>query len=184
MVYGQSVSFYDQLNEQMAMVDLTDQERDVMEYLIGSLDDDGLLRKELHSIADELAIYHGIDMTEEQIEQVLLKLQDFDPAGIGARSLQECLLLQIKRREPSRLKDLMQQTVENYFDLFTKKHWDKLQQALQLTDLQSDTLIRELRKLNPKPGLRGQSLHDKYRRQSALPHPRTQHPADNTRLYH
>lgn len=152
VVYGQTESFYDQLNEQMGMADLTDQQRSVMEYLIGSLDDDGLLRKPLHSIADELAIYHNIDMTEEDIEQVLRKLQEFDPAGIGARSLQECLQLQIERRDPSRLKELMLETVENYFDLFTKKHWEKLQQTLQLTDLQAEMLIKELRKLNPKPG--------------------------------
>jgi RNA polymerase sigma-54 factor len=136
----------------MGMADLTEQQRGVMEYLIGSLDDDGLLRKPLHSIADELAIYHNIDVTEEDIEQVLHKLQEFDPAGIGARSLQECLQLQIERRDPSRLKELMLETVENYFDLFTKKHWEKLQQTLQLTDLQAEMLIKELRKLNPKPG--------------------------------
>jgi len=152
MVYGQAQSFYDQLTEQMNMTELTDGERGVMEYLIGSLDDDGLLRKPLHSISDELAIYHNTDVTEEQIEQVLLKLQDFDPAGIGARSLQECLLLQIRRREPSKLRELMLRTVDEYFDLFTKKHWERLQQVLQLTDLQAETLIKELRKLNPKPG--------------------------------
>ena len=152
IVYGQSQSFYDQLIEQMNLFDLTEEERNIMEYLIGSLDEDGLLRKPLHSIADELAIYHNIDVSEQEIEQVLLKLQDFDPAGIGARTLQECLLLQIERREPSHLKDLMQRTIEDYFELFTKKHWNRLQQVLKLTDLQNETLIKELRKLNPKPG--------------------------------
>ena len=152
MVYGQSLSFYDQLKEQMGMINLTEQQQSIMEYLIGSLDDDGLLRKPLHAIADELAIYHGVDVNEEQIEQVLTMLQDFDPAGIGARSLQECLLLQVKRREPSRLKELMERVLNKYFELFTKKHWKQLQQALRLTDLQAETLISELRKLNPKPG--------------------------------
>ena len=152
MVYGQSQSFYDQLKEQVGMVDLTEQEQGVMEYLIGSLDDDGLLRKPLHNIVDELAIYHNIDMTEQEVERILHKLQEFDPAGIGARSLQECLLLQIQRREPSRLKELMQQTVVNHFELFTKKHWERLGQQLGLTDLQTEMLIKELRKLNPKPG--------------------------------
>jgi len=152
MVYGQAESFYDQLKAQMGMAELTEQEESVMEYLIGSLDDDGLLRKPLHSIADELAIYHNIDVSEDMIERVLRKLQEFDPAGIGARSLQECLQLQIERRDPSHLKDLMLQTVEEYFELFTKKYWDKLQQQLNLTDLQAELLIRELRKLNPKPG--------------------------------
>lgn len=153
MVYGETASFYDQLKAQMGEADLTEHERDIMEYLIGSLDDDGLLRKDLSSISDELAIYHNINVTTQEIEQVLHKLQDtFDPAGIGARSLQECLLLQIQRREPSRLKELMMQTVEHHFDEFTKKHWDKIQQALQLNDLQAEVLLRELRKLNPKPG--------------------------------
>ena len=152
VVYGQAQSFYDQLAEQMGVATLTDQERDIMEYLIGSLDDDGLLRKPLHTICDELAIYHNTDVDEADIERVLHKLQEFDPAGIGARSLQECLLLQIRRREPSRLRDLMELTVEQYFDLFTKKHWQRLQQVLQLTPLQGETLIAEMRKLNPKPG--------------------------------
>ena len=133
IIYGQTESFYDQIKEQMDMTELTEEEKGVMEYLIGSLDDDGLLRKPLHSICDELAIYHNIDTTEEGALRVLRKLQQFDPAGIGARSLQECLLLQIERREPSKLKDLMQRTVENYFELFTKKHWEKLQQQLQLS---------------------------------------------------
>lgn len=152
MVYGETVSFYDQLKEQMGELEMTEQQRDVMEYLIGSLDDDGLLRKGLDVICEELAIYHNIDVTEQQVEQVLQLLQHFDPAGIGARSLQECLLLQISRREPSRLRDLMQRVVSSHFDEFTKKHWDKIQSALALNDMQAETLFRELRKLNPRPG--------------------------------
>ena len=152
MVYGETVSFYDQLKEQMGELEMTEQQRDVMEYLIGSLDDDGLLRKGLDVICEELAIYHNIDVTEQQVEQVLDLLQHFDPAGIGARSLQECLLLQINRREPSRVRDLMQRVVSSHFDEFTKKHWDKIQSALALNDMQAEALFRELRKLNPRPG--------------------------------
>jgi len=151
-VMAQSESFYDQLLEQMTMALLTERERYIMEYLIGSLDDDGLLRKSLSQLSDELAIYHNLDVSSAEIEHVLLQLQQFDPAGIGARSLQECLLLQIDRREPSRLKELMQKAIEQYFDLFTKKHWKQLRSALRITELQAETLIRELRKLNPKPG--------------------------------
>ena len=152
MVYGNTVAFYDLLKEQMGEIELTPNEADIMEYLIGSLDDDGLLRKDLDSISDELAIYHHIDVTPQDIERVLNKLQDFDPAGIGARSLQECLLLQIRRRDVSRLTDLMETVVLQYFDEFTKKHWEKIQQALALTDIQTEVLMAELRKLNPKPG--------------------------------
>jgi RNA polymerase sigma-54 factor len=110
------------------------------------------LRKGLDAICEELAIYHNLDVTEQQIEQVLELLQHFDPAGIGARSLQECLSLQISRREPSRLRDLMQRVVSSHFDEFTKKHWDKIQSALSLNDMQAEALFRELRKLNPRPG--------------------------------
>ena len=152
MVYGEATSFYDQLKEQLSFCELTERQHDIMEYLIGSLDDDGLLRKSLSHIADELAIYHNIDTTERELTDVLHLLQEFDPAGIGARSLQECLLLQIDRRDDSRLKTLMQRVVNNYFDEFTKKHWDRIQSALQLSDIQAKALFQELRRLNPKPG--------------------------------
>lgn len=152
MVFGTTESFYDQLLEQMRESDLTDRQRDILEYLIGSLDDDGLLRKDLYTISDELAIYHNIDANEKEIESVLHILQDFDPAGIGARSLQECLLLQIARRDDSRVKQLMQTVITRYFDEFTHKNWDRIQTALSLNDQQSEALFGELRKLNPRPG--------------------------------
>jgi RNA polymerase sigma-54 factor len=123
-----------------------------MEYLIGSLEDDGLLRKPLDAISEELAIYHNLDVTVKEIEQTLAMLQTFDPAGIGARSLQECLLLQIDRRPDSRVKTLMARVVNDYFEAFTKKHWDKIQSALALNEEQSEALFHELRKLNPRPG--------------------------------
>ena len=150
--FGQTESFYDYLKQQMGLMPLTDRERSIMEYLIGSLDDDGLLRKQMVAISDELAIYQGIDATVDEIEQMLYRLQTLDPAGIGGRSLQECLLLQIERREESVLKGLMKRVITNYFEAFTKKHWSRIQSALKLTDLQAKTLFGELRKLNPKPG--------------------------------
>ena len=151
-VFGETVSFYDQLKEQMGLLNLTERERDIMEYLIGSLDDDGLLRKQLDAIADELAIYHNIDATPQEIAHVLGELQQLDPAGIGARSLQECLLLQIERRDDSKVKMLMQRVINDYFEAFTKKHWDRIQSVLKLSDVQAKALFRELRRLNPKPG--------------------------------
>ena len=152
MVYGETISFYDQLKEQMGFIRLTEQEHDIMEYLIGSLDDDGLLRKPLSAIVEELAIHYYINVTEQELEQVLKELQRFDPPGIGARSLQECLLLQIERRNDSVMKPLMKRVVTDYFDAFTKGHWDKVKSALKLGDVQADKLFSELRRLNPKPG--------------------------------
>ncbi|CDA67298.1 rNA polymerase sigma-54 factor [Segatella copri CAG:164] len=152
MVYGDTTSFYDKLKEQMDMQPLSKKEKEVMEYLIGSLDDDGLLRKDLDSICDELAIYHNIDVTEKDIEHVLHILQTFDPAGVGGRSLQECLLLQVKRLPRGVLRKTMEEVFTDYFDEFTKKHWDKIKTGLELNDTQVETLQAEIRKLNPKPG--------------------------------
>ena len=152
MVYGDTTSFYDKLKEQMDMQPLSDKEKEVMEYLIGSLDDDGLLRKDLDSICDELAIYHNINVTEKDIEHVLHILQTFDPAGVGGRSLQECLLLQVKRLPRGVLRKTMEEVFTDYFDEFTKKHWDKIKTGLELNDTQVETLQAEIRKLNPKPG--------------------------------
>ena len=152
MVYGQTTSFYDQLKEQMVLLDMTDRQRAIMEYMIGSLDDDGLLRKRLDAISDELAVYRNIDASEEELREVQTLLQGFDPAGIGAASLQECLLLQIDRKDSSWLKDQMKRVVANYFEEFTHKHWDKIQASLSLSDDQAKQVFHELRKLNPRPG--------------------------------
>ena len=152
MIYGQNTSFYDQLKEQMGLLDMTPRQYDIMEYLIGSLDDDGLLRKSLDAISDELAIYHNIDATEEELRGVQELLQGFDPAGIGASSLQECLLLQIGRKDPSWVKEQMEKVVTDFFEEFTRKHWDKIQSSLSLSDAQAEQVFHELRKLNPRPG--------------------------------
>lgn len=151
-VYGDTVSFYDKLKEQMGETELGDRQREVMEYIIGSLDDDGLLRKDTESISDELAIYHNMDVTPEEVDHVLEILQTFDPAGIGARSLRECLALQIARKPDNRMKDLMIRVTRDLFDEFTKKHWNKIQSALGTDDSTTAKLQEELRRLNPKPG--------------------------------
>ncbi len=152
MVYGDSGSFYDSLKEQMEMLPLDEQEKNIMEYLIGSLDSDGLLRKDLDSICDELAIYQGIDVSGEEAERLLKTLQTFDPAGVGGRSLQECLLLQAKRLPKGVLRKSMEEVFTDYFKEFTKKHWKKIQEELELSDTQLTTLQEEIKKLNPKPG--------------------------------
>lgn len=151
MVWGDTTSFYDKLKEQMGELELTEQQQTIMEYLIGSLDSDGLLRKSLDDITDELAIYHSIDVSTTEIEKLLKLLQTFDPAGIGARNLQECLLLQIRRRPKGKVRDLMESVIKDYFEDFTHKRWDRISQALQLTGGQATALRNEIRRLNPKP---------------------------------
>ena len=152
MVYGDTTSFYDKLKEQMGETELSDKDQQIMEYVIGSLDSDGLLRKDSESICDELAIYHGIDCSVEDIDRVIGTLQTFDPAGIGAHTLQECLLLQIRRRPGDALKPLMQKVITDCFDEFTKKHFDKIRAALGVDADTAERVQAELRRLNPKPG--------------------------------
>ena len=150
--FSDNVSFYETLKEQLDMQDLTPEEKQLGEYLIGSLDDDGLLRKSTESLMDELAIYQGIYTSPEQLEHVLSIIQDFDPAGIGARSLQECLLLQIQRKENSPLKQIELDIIGKCCDEFTRKNKDKIIQKLGITEEQYNAATAELTKLNPRPG--------------------------------
>ena len=154
MEYGDTTSFYEQMNEQMNECDLTPHERELMAYLIGSLESDGLLKKKLTTLADELEIYNGITCTSDELEAVLLKLQTFDPPGIGARDLRECLLLQIRRDEKFKtpLKQLEYQVIDKYYEEFTHKRWDKIRQRLKLSEAEAEHLQRELKRLNPRPG--------------------------------
>lgn len=150
--FSDNVSFYETLKEQLDMQNLTPEEKQLGEYLIGSLDDDGLLRKSTESLIDELAIYQGVYTSPEQLEHVLSIIQDFDPAGIGARSLQECLLLQIQRKENSPLKQIELDIIGKCCDEFTKKNKDKIIQKLGITEEQYNAATAELTKLNPRPG--------------------------------
>lgn len=151
-IYGNTESFYDRLTEQMGEHDLTDRQQMIMQYLIGSLDNDGLLRKDLSSVSDEIAIKEYMDVGEEEIEQCLTILQSFDPAGIGAQSLQQCLLIQIFRKQPSRITTLMHRVINECYSDFTRKRWDKIAERLSISDYTAQEVLREIRKLNPRPG--------------------------------
>ncbi len=150
--FSDSVSFYEMLLEQLRMQHLTEEEEVMAEYLIGSLDDDGLLRKGIQTLIDELMLYRGIYTNETEVERILSIIQEFDPAGIGARSLQECLLLQLKRKPDSPLKKIEIEIIEKYCDDFTRKNKEKIVQRLNISEKTYDEAINELTKLNPRPG--------------------------------
>lgn len=152
--YSDTASFYEQMKEQMGECELTEHQAVLMEYLIGSLENDGLLKKPLAALVNELEIYHNVETNRKELEEVLKKLQQFEPAGIGARSLQECLLLQIERDENyhTPLKQTEHLIIEKYYDEFTRKRWDKIQQRLKLTDDEVERLQKEIKRLNPRPG--------------------------------
>lgn len=152
MEYGDTLTFYDHLQEQASEYDLNEHKQTLLQYLIGSLDEDGLLRKPLRQMADELAIYQAIDTTEEELEEVLHTLWQFDPPGIGARSLQECLRLQILRGPENTQRTLMLQIVDGLWEDFTHNRWDIIARRMKLTEGQTSALQHELTRLNPRPG--------------------------------
>ena len=119
-------SFHEQLLDQLGMLSLEEKTYKIAEQIVGSIDDDGYLRRELASIADDLAFRQNIEATEKEIENIIKLIQEFDPPGICARNLKECLLLQLQRQKASGKNVLMAiQVLDKYFDEFTKKHYEK-----------------------------------------------------------
>lgn len=146
-------SFHELVLNQLGMLELDEHSYRIAEQVVGSLDDDGYLRRELTSIADDLAFRQSLIVEEKEIEAIIVQIQQFDPAGIAARDLQECLLLQLKRKtDEGKSVELAVQILTKYFDEFTKKHYEKIQKSLGLTDDQLKEVIGQIIKLNPKPG--------------------------------
>lgn len=146
-------SIQEHLLEQLGLIELTDIEEKVAEYIIGNIDDDGYLRRPLQSISDDLIFQVGIDIDVTGIEHILNKIREFDPAGIGATSLQECLMLQLERIENSDESiDVAKKVISNYFDAFSKKHYDKIGKTLGLNGEVLKRVIKTLTQLNPRPG--------------------------------
>lgn len=146
-------SFHELVLNQLGMLELDERSYKIAEQIVGSLDDDGYLRRELSSIADDLAFRQSLIVEEKEIEAIILQIQQFDPAGIAARDLKECLLLQLKRKtDEGKSVELADQILTKYFEEFTKKHYEKIQKSLGLTDEQLKDVIGQIIKLNPKPG--------------------------------
>ena len=145
-------SFFDTMMEQVRELDVTDTERQILEFLIGSLDDNGFLRRSASDLCDELAIYNSLYVEEEEVEQMMQRLKTLDPPGIGASSLQECLLLQLARKQKTPLTELVTKILTNHYDLFINKRWDKLRAEMNLTADEFEEAQKMVRTLNPKPG--------------------------------
>jgi RNA polymerase sigma-54 factor len=145
--------FNELMLEQLGQLNLNEHQQKVAEQIIGNLDDDGYLRRDISAIVDDLAFRQNIQTTEEEIEQLVLQIQQFDPPGVCARNLQECLLIQLEKRvaEGDHV-EMAMKVLEKYFDEFTKKHYEKIQRGLNITDEQLRQIINQIIKLNPKPG--------------------------------
>src|SRR6476469_1316508 len=135
-------SFHESLLNQLGMLELDERSFKIAEQVVGSLDDDGYLRRELSSISDDLAFRQGLVVEEKEIEAIVEKIQQFDPPGICARNLQECLLLQLRRKlTEGKSVALAIQILSKYFEEFTKKHYEKIQRSMNLTDEQIKDVI-------------------------------------------
>ncbi|MCD7978142.1 MAG: RNA polymerase factor sigma-54 [Tannerellaceae bacterium] len=147
---GQSLNEF--LLQQLGLRDLPEKQMKIAEYIIGNIDDDGYLRRDLSAIGDDLVFLAGQEVSIKEIKEVLSIIQDFDPAGIGARSLKECLLLQLERREKTPVVELAIQILKSHFEEFSRKHYDKILRSLNITEEQLKQAIQEITTLNPKPG--------------------------------
>lgn len=145
-------SFREQLLDQIGSITSSEHEQILANQIIGSLDEDGYLRRPMGSIVNDLAFTAGIEATIEELERILEKVQQLEPAGIGARSLQECLLLQLNRKTHDANVDLAIKILKNHMDDFTRKHYEKLKRQLKVNDDQLRDAIAQIIKLNPKPG--------------------------------
>jgi len=151
--FSVGTTFQDHLETQLGLRDLDIKQKALAEYLVGNLDDDGYLRRKLEAIVDDLDFTLNIKTTEEELLAALRLIQDLEPAGVGARDLQECLLLQIEGKDQNdRSVYLARKILKHYFDEFTKKHFDKIINRLGISEIEMKHAVDEILKLNPKPG--------------------------------
>ncbi len=151
--YKIETSFHEHLQEQLGMLKMDENQKKVAEQIVGSIDDDGYLRRETIAIVDDLAFRQNVETNEREVEEVIRFIQKFDPPGVAARNLQECLLLQLDRMKNDRKEvEMAIEVLSKYFDEFTKKHYDKIQRGLGLSDADLKAVIGQIIKLNPKPG--------------------------------
>lgn len=146
-------TFHEFLEAQLGLRKLDDQQHALAEYLIGNIDEDGYLRREIEAIVDDLAFSLNVTTSEEELLDLLRIIQDFDPVGVGSRDLRECLLLQIRSKDQEHPEvALATKIVRHHFDEFTRKHYDKIKNKLGIEDEELKSAIDEILKLNPKPG--------------------------------
>ncbi len=150
-------SFYETLHQQLDLAPISEKDFLIGQQIIGSLDDDGYLRRSTTSLLDDLAFSQNVIAEEEEVEEMLKLIQSFEPAGVAARDLKECLLIQLRKKEQTPIVQKAIKVVDNYLDEFTRKHYDKLERALNMDSIELREVISEILKLNPKPGDAGET---------------------------
>lgn len=151
-IFSVKESFNQSLVSQLGYSQLDTRSKLIANFIIGSLDDDGYLRRDLEALSDDIVFRQGIETNEEEIEKILFKIQEFEPVGIGARNLQECLLLQIRAKSQTPEQKIAEKILSDYFSEFTKKHYPRIMSKLSITEDQLREVIEEIVRLNPRPG--------------------------------
>ena len=150
--YAAGTSFTQYLTTQLSTLRFDETEEKIAAFLVGSVDESGYLRRELQDVVDDLAFTQNIYTDEDSVEKVLKKVQELDPAGVGARSLQECLLIQLRRKEPTKAVELAEDILDRSFDQFSKKHYTKIISRHDISEDELREAIDVIEHLNPKPG--------------------------------
>ena len=145
-------SFSQSLQEQLGYRNLTEHQRSIANFIIGSLDDDGYLRRDIESLVDDLAFRAGITATAEEVEAMLRVIQEFEPSGVGARDLRDCLLIQLEDKKRTPAVDNAIKVLDTQFDAFKNRHFPKIMQRLHLSEEEMKAVLEEIRRLNPAPG--------------------------------
>ncbi len=156
-------SFTQSLQEQLGYRNLTEHQRTIASFIIGSLDDDGYLRRDIESLVDDLAFRAGVEATPEEVEQMLRVVQEFEPSGVGARDLRECLLIQLENKKRTPSVENAIRVLSEQFDAFKNRHFTKIMSRLHLSTDELKAVMEEIRRLNPSPG--GQ-IDDSYNDQA------------------
>lgn len=151
-IFSVKESFHQSLVSQLGYSQLDTRSKLIANFIIGSLDDDGYLRRDLEALSDDIVFRQGIETNEEEIKKILFKIQEFEPVGIGARNLQECLLLQIRAKSQTPEQKIAEKILSDYFSEFTKKHYPRIMSKLSITEDQLREVIEEIVRLNPRPG--------------------------------
>ncbi len=150
--FSAGLTFHEFLSDQVGLLQLTNHERSLMDYIIGNIDEEGYLRRSPESMVDDIVFQAGVETTDEEMKRLVREVQQFDPAGVGAINLQECLILQLERREQTPDVINARKIITNFFEEFSKKHYDRIIRSMAITEVELKEALNQIVKLNPKPG--------------------------------
>ena len=150
--FSAGFTFHEHLIDQVGLLHLNEKQRKLVEYIIGNIDEEGYLRRDAESMVDDIVFQAGVETSDDEIKFLIKKVQQLDPAGVGAENLQDCLSLQLQRKELTETVKDARRIVEDFFEEFTKKHYDKIIRAMNLTEESLKEALNEITRLNPKPG--------------------------------